>query len=713
MDIGSSLQLLRSTVCMTNNPMLVFKQRLRLPLILQDEAAECGHACVAMVSNYWGHELDMHAIRKLDKPTLHGVTLATLKNLFEKLGFAARALKVPLSELALVKCPAILHWNLNHFVVLKKVNRNSITIYDPAMGIRHCNMQEASASFTGILLEVEKSDGFEKIRSKNKLGLLDLVKSTTGIQKFIVFLLLLSLSIEILGLLNPLFIQYVTDSVLISNELNNLLVIALAFSILLLLQIIIEYTRGHMVIYLTNHLTEQFSSNVLQHLLHLPLNFFEQRNKGDILSKFQSIDQIQKKISTDFVNTVLDGFMIFINVLVMFIYNQVLTFFVLGALSVYVAIRYATYQFVRKQSEASIHLHAKTASIFLETLQGILPVKSFLKERLRLHTWRNSYIQSLNADIKVARMQVFYQTLSQFLFHLEHLGIICLGAYFVFANKFSIGMLMAFLSYRLMLINKASSFIQNVFDYKLISIQLNRLGDIVFQQPECIGEAGAKRQIRGSLLAKQVSFKYSAHAPYVLQGINFEIKAGEKVAIIGPSGCGKSTLLKILMGLFTEIEGEILVDGMALGDFGLKNYRELTASVMQEDTLLTGSILENISFFEECINMDALHHAAKTACIHEVICQLPMGYETLIGEMGAGLSGGQKQRLLLARALYKNPKILFLDEATSHLDVENEKKINQALKELGITQIIVAHRQETIDMADRVIDLNTFKKLNY
>ena len=689
-----------------NESMLQFKRRARLPIVLQAEMAECGHACVAMISNFWGHNLDLQALRKINNPSQQGVNLLTIKDLFEHLGFITRAIRVPLTAMRQIKTPAILHWNMNHFVVLKKVKKDAIVIHDPAGGIRHCSMDEVSKSFTGIVLEVEKSDDFKKIQDNNKLTLYDFVRVAQGVKRFIGLLVLLSLSIEVLSLLNPLFMQYVTDDVIGSSNISNLYAIGWAFTLLILVQVFAEYIRGNMIIYLTNNLNEQFSSNVVRHLLRLPLEFFEKRHKGDIQSKFQSIDQIQKKISTDFVNVLLDGLMIIINLMVMMIYSRALTAVVVCSLLICFAIRYFSFYSLKNQMEASVVQHAKAATIFLETLQGIMPIKSFLKEKVRFNTWKNCYVQSLNADIKVARINVVYSVANQLLFHLEPIVVICMGVSLVLSSQFSVGMLIAFLSYRLMLVNKSASLLQNLVDYKLITIQLDRLSDLVMQEPELINcGVGCTKQMRGELTIEGVSFKYCDNDPNILSNLNVKIRAGEKVAIIGPSGSGKTTLLKIMMGLLVPTSGEVSIDAIPLNEFGLKNFRESTASVMQNDSLLSGSIVENIAFFDESICWDTVYDVAKKACIHDSIMQFKMGYETLVGDMGSTLSGGQKQRLLLARALYKKPKILFLDEATSHLDAANERAINNALKLLGVTQIIIAHRQETIQMADRIIDL--------
>ena len=444
MDFGSDLQLLWWGYCMTSEKTnLLFKRKPKLPMILQSEIAECGHACIAMICNYWGHDIDLYGIRKISKPSNKGVTLLDITNILEKFGFKTRALKVPLEEIQLIKCPAIIHWNMNHFVVLKEVKKNIIVINDPGSSVRHCTLEEFSKLFTGIVLEVEKTSDFSAISEKRKISLSDLVKSVSGINGFLIWLLSLSLVIELMGLLNPLFIQYVTDDVLVFSDINNLYVIASAFLILLFFQVFTEYIRGNMVIYLTNNLTEQFSSNVVKHILKLPLHFFETRYKGDIQSRFQSIDHIQKKLSTDFISTVLDGVMIIINLFVMMIYSSMLTMIVVLSLLIYFLIRYFSYRFLKKHTELSILQHAKTSSIFLETIQGILPIKTFSKEKIRFNTWRNSYINALNEDIKISRVDLYYNVANQFLLNFEYIIVICVGVSLVLSNKFSIGMLMA------------------------------------------------------------------------------------------------------------------------------------------------------------------------------------------------------------------------------------------------------------------------------
>lgn len=683
-----------------------FDKKGKLPIIFQEEIAECGHACVAMISGYFGHQLDLSGLRKVQPPSLKGVNLLDLIQLLERLHFRTRALKMPLSELASVPCPAIIHWNTNHFVVLKKVGKRKVTVHDPALGVCHYSFAEVAQSFTGIVLEVQKvQPECVYLPSEQKPGLWYWMREVRGIKKSLFFLGLFSLTMELLSLINPLLIQYVTDDVIGSSSLTNLYVIAIGFILLLFFQLAIQYLRGQLVVFLTSSLTEQWASNIMQHLLKLPLSFFEKRQKGDIQAKFNAIEQIQRKISTDFVNTILDGLMIMLHLMIMLLYSALLTALCLLFTSIYCLIRYFSYQTLKQHMEKSITQHAKAASVFLETLRGILPLKAYNKERTYFNFWRNHYIAALNADVKVSRLQVLFTMLNQWLTQGEYLVLVCMGAVFILAHQCTLGMLMAFLSYRHIVSSKFMTFIQNVLDYKLISIQLTRLNDILVQEEE---ETKKKSLFLSStkekgLSVQNVGFSYEPTGSPILKGLSLTLLPGEKVVITGASGCGKSTLLKVMMGLLKKTSGELKINGVAIEDFGIEQYRQLTASVLQEDSLLCGSILDNITFFDEQIDFDAVVCAAQYACIHETINQFPMGYETLVGDMGSVLSGGQRQRILLARALYKKPQFLFLDEATSHLDVETEMQINLALKQLDITQIIIAHRKETIAMADRII----------
>lgn len=678
----------------------------KLPIIKQAQFSECGHACVAMISCYHGHDLDLLSLRAIQTPSMSGSSMLDLVSLLEKLHFSTRPIRVDIDDLKHIQCPAILHWNMNHFVVLKTVHSHYVVIHDPATGERKISWNELSTAFTGVALEIEKTDNFSIIHAKKKLTLFDLFKSVQGLKNSLVILLLLSLAIEVFTLTNPLFIQYVTDNVTSSNGFNNLYVVVIGFLILSLSHLAIEFMRSHFVVYLTNRMTEYFSSGVMHHLLRIPYDYFERRHKGDILSRFHSINEIQNKITTESINTFLDGVVIILALFIMLIYSVKLTLIVLVALSLYISLRLIAYQHHKKQTELSIIEHANVNSKFLEIIQNIMSIKLYAKEQTMFQGWKNHFIQAMNVDIKISRVNILYSMANIFLFNIEHILVIAAGALLVMHHQFSVGMLMAFLAYRQSLVNKSSSLVQKIFDYKLISVQLERVADILMQPTEAHeGARAIDKEIKGDLKIQNLHYQYNSNSNWILNDMSLHICPGEKVVITGPSGVGKTTLLKIMLGLIAPTNGEILIDDIPISTLGAKKYRSICASVMQDDTLISGSIIDNITFMDSRIDIDRVYEVSKIAQIHQDIMKMPMNYETPIGDMGSTLSGGQKQRVLMARALYKNPKILFLDEATSHLDIETEIKINDALKKLNITQVSIAHRQESIKMADRIIAL--------
>lgn len=692
--------------------MSIWKTRLRfsnakLPMIFQEEMAECAHACIAMIAYFWGCKFSLIALRQLHQTSTRGMNVLQMNQIFEQLGFKTRVLRVLLQDLCKVKTPAILHWNNNHFVVLKKVKRHAIVVHDPVLGVRIYQHKEAVRFFSGIVLEIEKTEYSALVGHSAPLTMVTFLKSILGMPKILGLMLVLSLLIELMQIINPMFMQYVTDYVVGSNTLSQMYGLGLGCMIFGMLQGVTEFLRSHLILYTSMQITESFATEVFRHLLQLPLKFFAHRHPSDIQSKFQSIDQFKTQLSTDLFQTCLDGLMIVVTLFVMFIYSPILAGIMLSTFSLYGLSLYWSIRRYKRQMGTALVLHAKSSVTFHETLRGIAPVKSFLKEALWFQLWRNDYVDALNHDIQISKTQIRFRVFHQVLCHVEYIMIICVGAGMVVSQRLSIGMLLAFLAYRMILVNKFASFIQYIFSYQGLNLQLQRLQDLIDQEPE-IAQSTVQppEHISGAIQVQGISFSYPGYTQPVLKEVSFCVQPGEKIAIIGPSGCGKTTLVKILMGLEQPTAGTIFLDELPLALFGLQNFRKFSAAVMQDDMLFSGSIVDNITFFSAEIDLAYVHEVAKIACIHDTIIAMPMGYESLIGQTHTSISGGQKQRILLARALYKKPKFLFLDEATSHLDVHLESAINQALRACHMTQIIVAHRPATIAMADQVIDLS-------
>lgn len=683
---------------------LNFSGRPKLPVIRQNEAAECGLACLAMVAAYYGYRTDISSLRRELPVSLKGVTLKMLMEMAEKINLAPRALRVELSDISRIETPAVLHWDMNHFVVLKAVSSNSVVVHDPAIGSRSYSIEELSKHFTGIALELRPTDGFEKREVKARLRLSDMWSDIVGLKRNLLHAVVLSILLQLFVLASPFYLQLTVDEVLTKFDVDLLLVLALGFAGFTLINAAVEALRGYVLLYISNLLGYQIVLNLFNHLIHLPLPFFEKRHIGDVVSRFSSTKPIRDMLTEGLVATIIDGAMAITTVIVMFIYSPTLAGIAIAALFLYLVVRLATYRLFRQRSEDAIVFEATEATNFMETVRGMATIKLFGREGDRQRSWQNRYADVINSNVKVGKLNIWFQASSGLIFGLELVILIYVAARLVLQGDFTVGMIFAFMAYKRHFTGKASALVERAIEFRMLGLHLDRLSDIALATREEVEPAKGfhDEYVRGDLEVNDVSFSYAEGEPEVIKGVSFSVSAGETVAIVGPSGCGKTTLLKIMLGLFQPDDGEVRVDGVLLNQYGLSSYRRQIAAVMQNDRLFAGSIAENIAFFDTDIDMERVVQCAHRAFIHDDIMASPMAYNSLVGDMGTTLSGGQIQRVMLARALYQNPQILFIDEGTAHLDLDTEKLVNAAIGNLGITRIIIAHRPETIGMADRV-----------
>ena len=672
-------------------------------MILQSEAAECGLACVAMIANHYGHQLDLTTLRSRYSVSLKGANLQQLMILANQLALASRALKLEVDELAKLQKPCILHWEMNHFVVLTKVHRNSITILDPAIGERRVSLAEVDKAFTGVALELTPTSEFKKVDERVQLPLTAFWNKAKGIVPALIKLFVLSLILQIFALASPYYTQLVVDEVLVSHDQPLLVVLALGFGLLMLIQIVVGVLRSWIALHLGTMLSMQMITNLFRHLLHLPAAFFEKRHMGDITSRFGSLSAVQSLLTTSLVEGLLDGIMVVIVFAMMYLYSPQLSLVVVLVVILYALLRWAFFWPMRQLTEESIVAGAKEQSVFMESIRGYQALKLFGQETQRLNLWQNRHAESVNKGYRLAQWGIGAGVANQFLFGIEGILIVYLAAQEVMAGAMTVGMLFAFMAYKSQFTGRMSSLIGLVVQIKMTKLHLERLADIALTEKEDTGQLVELRAISGNLSVKDLQFRYASNEPLLFNDLNLEVTAGENIAIIGPSGTGKTTLLKLLLGLLSAESGKIEVDGIEIKQLGLRHYRSQIAAVMQDDQLMSGTLAENISFFDPECQLEQVYAAAQLAGIHQDILAMPMGYNSLVGDMGSSLSGGQKQRILLARALYRQPKILFLDEATSHLDVQLEQYVNQAVQQLKMTRIIIAHRPQTIAAAERIL----------
>jgi len=690
---------------------LGFFSRGRVKLMRQTEIAECGLASLAMIADYHGFKVDLGTMRRRFAPSLRGAPLKALMAIADRIGLAPRAVKLPLEELGNLHLPAVIHWDLNHYVVLERVNRGRALIHDPASSSKWMPLEEVSRHFTGVALELRPTADFDRKDERERLKLSQLWNSMTGLKRALVQTLLLSVVLQAFVLALPYYMQLAIDRVLPAQDFDLLVVLAVGFGLFLLINIGAGLLRSFVLLWAGTSLGYGLATNIARRLFRLPIDWFEKRHVGDILSRFQSIQPIQNLLLTGAIAALIDGVMAVLTLTVMFFYSPILALIALAAFGLYLIVRAISFALERDAIEETITTGAAEQSMLIETLRGITALRLFNREALRHASWQGKLTDNVNADVRRARIGIWQQTANGLLFGIENILAVYLAVSFVLEGGFSVGMVFAYMAYKTQFTQKAAGLVDQFIAFRMIGLHLERLSDVALAEEDVSfgPSAEAQTELKGRIELRDVRFRYSPTDPLVLDGVNLVVEPGDHIAITGPSGGGKSTLVKILLGLVEPDSGEILIDGMPLGRFGYKSYHEQVAAVLQEDTLFAGTLADNIALFDDAPDIQRILAAAHAAAIHDDIARMPMQYETLVGDMGSTLSGGQKQRVLLARALYRRPKLLVMDEGTAHLDAAHEQAVNDAISQLGITRIIVAHRNETIATAQKLYEMTVGK----
>lgn len=685
---------------------LGFLTRSRVRLIRQTEVAECGLASLTMVANFHGLDIDLGTMRRRYAPSLRGAPLRALINLADQIGLTPRAVKLPLEELGNLHVPAVLHWDMNHYVVLEAVKGNKALIHNPDGRSLWMTIEELSGHFTGVALELRPSNDFETKSFRDRLRLSQLWQSMTGLKRALAQILLLSVVLQAFVLASPYYMQVAIDSALPALDNDLLTVLALGFGLFTVINVIASLLRSFVLLNAGTNIGYALASNIARRLFRLPIEWFEKRHTGDILSRFQSIGPIQNLLTQGAVAALVDGAMAIFTLALMFYYSTLLAFIAIIAFVLYSLVRFISFSFQREAEEANIITSGKEQTTLIETLRGMVTLRLFGRETLRHAFWQTRLTDAVNADVRLARINVWQSTANLLIFGIENIVAIWLAIGFVIDGAgFSVGMVFAYMAYKNQFIGKSAALIDQVIAFKMLGLHLERLSDIALSDEDRSFKVGADiiSDLHGKIELQDIYYRYSPSDPMVLEAVNLTIEQGEHVAITGPSGGGKSTMLKVMLGLVEPENGEIIIDGLPLHRFGYKSFHRQIAAVLQEDSLFAGSLADNIALFDDEVDMQMVFSAAAAASIHEDIAAMPMQYETLVGDMGSTLSGGQKQRVLLARALYRQPKILFMDEGTAHLDAKHEAAVNAAIASMGITRIIIAHRKETIEAADRIL----------
>lgn len=681
----------------------------KTPVILQAEVSECGLACLAMVFGYHGYETDLATLRAKFSFSLRGMTLSDMIGVGSASGFTSRPLKVDMAGLERLQLPAVLHWDLDHFVVMTDVDRTGLAIHDPAIGARRVSWDEASNHFTGVALELTPAASFSARKERRTIPLTRLAGRIRGIGRALMQILVMATTLELLSVLVPLGTQWVVDEVIVSTDGDLLTLVVIGLGMVLLTRVLIQAGRSWALIYLSTSLQIQWVTNLFSHLLRLPMDYFEKRHVGDLVSRFNSVTIIRMTLASSFIEALLDGLMTVGTLTIMFIYSPLLASISVLTSCAYLGIQALLYPPLRTANEEELVHGAREQTSFIESIRGVQSIKLYNAEDDRRSRWLALLVNTTNRRLTRERISLVFQAGRTSLFGCEAVAVLYLGAHLIMDGSFSVGMFIAYSAYRAQFAERVGGLVDKLLGLRMLGVHADRLSDIVLTEREVLPEDDFVRRdwwrdrSAPGLEVRNLRFRYSDREPWVLDDVSFKVEPGEAVAIVGPSGCGKTTLVKVMLGLLTPQQGEMQIDGVPIRQVGLRTYRAGIAAVMQDDALFAGSIAQNIAFFASTLDMERVTHCAKMASIHNDIQAMPMCYETLVGDLGTGLSGGQKQRVLIARALYKNPRIMFLDEATSHLDLASERIVNAAIRDLSITRLIIAHRPDTIALADRVI----------
>jgi ATP-binding cassette subfamily B protein RaxB len=696
----------------------------RLPSILQTEISECGLACLAMVCGFFGLRTDISGLRSRLGTAQDGINLTQFIAQAGCVGLSARAVKAELHSLRYLKAPCVLHWNMNHFVVLKKAGRRYIVIHDPAVGEVKMSYAQASEHFTGFAVEFEPNENFVAKDERKMPTLSSIIGRTDGLYSALAHIFSLALLLQVIALVSPSMMQWMIDNAFDSADDRLIVTVVAGLSLLLLINLTVGLIRTWMVTYLSTSIGFQWSSRVLTHLLHLPVNFFERRHLGDIMSRFGSVSAIQRTVTTGVIEGVLDGLMSVATLIMIWLYSPRLALTAVAALSALILLQLLSFEALKRNAREALVADARTSSSFMESIRGIRPIILAGRADLRRTTWQNLSIDAVNIKIRGQWLGLAVGTVGALISGSQRILAVYLAANLIYQGQFTVGMLFAYLSYQDQFMGRAGSLVKYFFEVRLLRLHFERLSDIVLTQTEGLAHLGSGNEdddivqasaspVRGrgmpggpcSVQFKRVSFRYSEFARNILDEFSFTSSDSRCTVITGRSGAGKTTIAKMILGIYKPASGQISINGIPIEEISIEALREGIASVLQGDVLFAGSIRENIAFFDSDVDQSWVEECARTACVHDDIRGMTMGYDTPVGDMGSTLSAGQKQRVLIARALYRKPKILLLDEATSDLDVATEKLLNANLSKLDVHRIYIAHRPQTIKYGDRVVHI--------
>lgn len=690
-----------------------FLRKKSLPVILQSEATECALACLAMIAGYHGLNVTLLELRKKHGVSLKGATLRDVTEIARKFNLSTRPVRCEPQGLRQLKTPALLHWDFEHFVVLESVKRNHFVVHDPALGKIKLSHEELSKHFTGIAVEFSPTQSFADGRIGDKLTLTQVYRQIVGIGRYLGVIIWVTLFLEIFTLIVPLYLGVVVDTGLENNDLNFIIAISVAFILATALNALVTLIRNHLIVAFGANFNLQMMRNLMEHLFRLPLEFFEKRITGDLIDRYQSTNPIRQTFTSDLPIILLDGVVAILSLGLIFYISPILGTIALIGFMVHLGFQWLTYGPLYQRTLKAVQARARENSHIIESLRGMQPIKIFGKENERLNSWSNLNVKLIQAERRVGDLRAV-QASGRTLISGTDFGLsVMVAVLAVQSGTLSLGLLFALIAYKTYFTQRASQFAGRIFDLRLIQVHLDRVSEIAFGEPEKTVTKGDGASLEvgpvKALAFDDVTFAYGPQDEPILDQTVFTLEPGSFTALVGPSGSGKTTIFKLLLRILTPVSGQVRYGGQPLKEIDIHAYRRQFGVVMQSDQLLSGTLLDNIAFFEASPDETRAALCARKALIHDDILKMPMKYNSRIGDLGSALSGGQKQRVLLARALYHRPRFLLMDEGTANLDLDIEKRLLDNLQNEGITVLAIAHRPETLKRADQILMLSEGK----
>jgi ATP-binding cassette, subfamily B, bacterial HlyB/CyaB len=683
----------------------------RFAWIQQAEEMDCGAACLAMICKHYGISMTLGKLRELANVTTQGATLDSLARTGESVGFSTRGVQCTFDALRGFDLPFIVHWEGYHYVVVYGVSSTHVWVADPAIGFKKLSVEDFERGWRGTCLTFSPRQDLAQAGA-SKSPWVRFARYLLPYKKILLHLFMATFVIQMLGIVPPMIIQNILDGVIVHQNVNLLHLLIGGLIISNLFTQLTATVRAALANFMVRKLDFTMMSQFLRHTLSLPYSFFAKRKTGDIFARFQENQTIRSFLTESTITTVLNLLMIFIYFSVLFLYNVKLTLlliaFIVPMLALTVLVTPKVKNFAREVFSAT----TEAKSYLMETLGGAETVKGMGIERPVRLKWETKYAKALEVQYRSASFNIRMGLVGQLLNSATTIAILWAGADLVLTRELSIGQLIAF---NALMGSVLAPLMGMVGLWSLLndaSVAMERLGDVLDLEPEQKPEDLASRvaipELRGDIRFEGVYFRYDgAETPYVLQDISVDIKPGELVAIVGRSGSGKTTLAKLLVGFYPPTEGKLTVDGYDIGVVDKEYFRAQVGYVMQSNLLFSGTIADNIAGGSDEPDRRRIEEVAKRADAHGFINKLPMGYQQMVGERGMGLSGGQIQRLCIARALYREPKLLVFDEATSALDTQSESNIIANMGDIlkGRTAVVIAHRLSTIMGADKILVL--------